>query len=58
MSIVLYLHAKLILMRNDDELIHSQKNELSHEFEIKDMGFLHYCLGLEVWWDTDQLILT
>eukprot|EP00253_Pinus_taeda_P034041 PITA_34041 len=33
----------------DDELIKSCKKDLAREFEMKDMGLMHYFLGLEVW---------
>ena len=39
----------------DDGLIPWLK-ESSQEFEMKDLGDLDYCLGLEVGWDKDQLI--
>eukprot|EP00253_Pinus_taeda_P021584 PITA_21584 len=33
----------------DDQLIQSCKEDLSREFEMKDMGLMHYFLGMEVW---------
>jgi hypothetical protein len=30
-------------------LIHSCKDDLAKEFKMKDMGLLHYFLGLEIW---------
>jgi len=30
-------------------LIHKCKRELASKFEIKDLGLMHYFLGLEVW---------
>ena len=33
-------------------MITSCKEDLAREFEMKDMGLLHYFLGLEIWqWD-------
>ena len=31
-----------------DPLIHQCKRELAFEFEMKDLGLMHYFLGLEV----------
>eukprot|EP00253_Pinus_taeda_P031093 PITA_31093 len=33
----------------DDQLIKSCKEEFAREFEMKDMGLMHYFLGMEVW---------
>eukprot|EP00253_Pinus_taeda_P025335 PITA_25335 len=33
----------------DDQLIKSCKEDLAREFEMKDMGLMHYFLGMEVW---------
>jgi len=38
----------IILSRNYDELIQWLKNELCQEFEMKDLGPLHYCLGYKM----------
>jgi hypothetical protein len=39
----------LIITRNVEKLINEIKKQLSKVFEMKDLGELHYCLGLEVW---------
>jgi hypothetical protein len=55
--IVLYVY-DLILTSNDDGLILWLKNELCKEFELKELGPLHYRLVFEAWKDKNQLILT
>ena len=35
----------------------SCKEDLAREFEMKDMGLLHYFLGLEVWQGDGELFL-
>ncbi len=30
-------------------MIHSCKDDLAREFKMKDMGLMHYFLGMEVW---------
>jgi hypothetical protein len=32
----------------DEQLIHSCKEDLTKEFKMKDLGLLHYFLGLEI----------
>jgi len=41
----------LIITRNFDKLINGIKVDMSQVFEMKDLGELHYCLGLELWRD-------
>ena len=39
----------LIITANAEKLIDEFKEQMSRVFEMKDLGELHYCLGLEVW---------
>jgi len=39
----------LIIARNPLKLIDGIKVQMSQVFEMKDIGVLHYCLGLEFW---------
>ena len=48
----------LIITGNACELITEIKNQLSQEFEMKDLGELHYCLGLEVWRESGKTMIT
>ena len=45
--IVLYVYD--LILTGDELLIHSCKADLAKEFEMKDLGLLHYFLGLEIW---------
>ena len=40
-----------------DPLIHQCKRELAFEFEMKDLGLMHYFLGLEVWQRPGEIFL-
>eukprot|EP00253_Pinus_taeda_P017631 PITA_17631 len=42
-------HKARFVARGDDQLIKSCKEDLAREFEMKDMGLMHYFLGMEVW---------
>eukprot|EP00253_Pinus_taeda_P030431 PITA_30431 len=48
----------MIITRNADNLIKEIKQQMSQVFEMKDLGDLHYRLGLEVWKDSGQTFLT
>jgi transposase InsO family protein len=48
----------LIITGNACKLIAEIKNQLSQEFEMKDLGELHYCLGLEVWKQSGKTMIT
>jgi hypothetical protein len=48
----------LIITGNANELIEEIKRLLSQEFEMKDLGQLHYCLGLEVWREDGKTLIT
>jgi hypothetical protein len=44
----------LIITGNVEKLIDEIKEQLSKVFEMKDLGELHYYLGLEVWRNAGQ----
>ena len=44
----------LIIIGNADKLIDEIKKQLSQFYEMKNLGELHYCLGLEVWRNAGQ----
>eukprot|EP00253_Pinus_taeda_P031592 PITA_31592 len=48
----------MIITGNANNLIKEIKHQMSQVFEMKDLGNLHYCLGLEVWKDFVQNFLT
>ena len=45
--IVLYVYD--FILTGDEQLIRSCKEDLAREFEMKDMGLMHYFLKSEVW---------
>eukprot|EP00253_Pinus_taeda_P035309 PITA_35309 len=42
----------------DDQLIKSCKEDLAREFEMKDMGLMHYFLGMEVWQEDGEVFVS
>jgi hypothetical protein len=46
-----------LFLTGDEGLIAWCKRELTSEFEVKDLGFMHYFLGLEVWQRQGKIFL-
>jgi hypothetical protein len=47
--LIIVIYVDDLKLTGDDQMIHSCKEHLAKEFEMKDMGLLHYFLGLEIW---------
>jgi hypothetical protein len=47
--LILVLYVYDLFLTGAKELITMCKKELASEFEMKDIGLMHYFLGLEVW---------
>jgi len=47
--LIIVLYVDDLILTSDEKLIHSCKEDLAKEFEMKDMGLLHYFLGLKIW---------
>ena len=47
--LIIVLYVDDLILTGDDQLIKSCKEDLAREFEMKDMGLMHYCIGMEVW---------
>ena len=47
--LIIFIYDDDLILNGDEQLIHSCEEDLAKEFEMKDMGFLHYFLGLEIW---------
>ena len=48
----------LVITGSNSSLIDKIKRSLLKEFDMKDLGQLHYCLGIEVWRNENSLFLT
>jgi hypothetical protein len=47
--LILVLYVDDMFLTGDENLIDGCKRDLTLEFEMKDLGLMHYFLGLEVW---------
>ena len=49
---MLLLYVDDLFVTGMDELIADTKRKIAAEFEMKDLGMMHYLLGMEVWQTT------
>jgi hypothetical protein len=47
--VILILYVDDIFLTRDEGIIAWCKREITSKFEMKDLGLMHYFLGLEVW---------
>jgi hypothetical protein len=57
-QVILVLYVDDLFLTGEENLIAQTKRELSVEFEMKDLGFMHYFLGLEVWQKPGEIFLS
>ena len=55
---IIALYVDALILTGDDQLIKSRKEDLVREFEMKDMGLMHYFLGMEVWQGDGDLFVS
>jgi hypothetical protein len=56
--LIIVLYVDDLILTGDEKLIRSCKEDLAREFEMKDMGLMHYFLGLEVWQGDGELFVS
>ena len=54
---ILLLYVDDVLVTSEDGLIVETKRNLAAKFEMKDLGMMHYFLGMEVWQSADGISL-
>jgi hypothetical protein len=47
--VILLLYSDDLFLIGEESLITQCKKELVYEFDMKDLGLMHYYLGLEIW---------
>jgi hypothetical protein len=55
--VILLLYVDDLFLTGEEKLIVECKKRLSVEFEMKDLGLMHYFLGLEVWKSPERIFL-
>jgi hypothetical protein len=55
--VILLLYVDGLLLTGEEKLINECKKRLASEFEMKDLGLIHYFLGLEVWQSPERIFL-
>ena len=56
-SLILVLYVDDLILTRVEQIARC-KRELTSEFEMKDLGLMHYFLGLEVWQRSDEIFLS
>eukprot|EP00253_Pinus_taeda_P030122 PITA_30122 len=56
--LIIVIYVDDLILTGDELLILSCKEDLAREFEMKDLGLLHYFLGLEIWQRSDGLFVS
>ena len=55
--VMLLLYVDDLFLIGEDKLIVDAKRKFATKFEMKDLGMMHYFLGMEVWSSTDGIFL-
>jgi hypothetical protein len=55
--VILLLYVDDLFLTGEEKLITECKKKLASEFEMKDLGLMHYFLGLEVWQSPERIFL-
>jgi hypothetical protein len=55
--VILLLYVDDLFLTGEENLITECKKRLASEYEMKDLGLMHYFLGLEVWQSLERIFL-
>jgi hypothetical protein len=56
-SVIFLLYVNDLFLTREEKIITECKKKLTTEFEMKDLGLMHYFLGLEVWQSPERIFL-
>ena len=57
-QVILLLYVDDLFLTGEEKLILDSKRKLAAKFEMKDLGMMHYFLGLEVWQKPGEIVLS
>ena len=57
-QVILLLYVDDLFLRGEEKLILDSKRKLTAEFEMKDLGMMHYFLGFEVWQKPSEIMFS
>ena len=55
-TLILVLYVDDLFLTGVERLVTWCKKQLSSEFEMKDLGLMHFFLGLEIWQQSDATL--
>ena len=55
--VILLLYVDDLFLTGNEKQIKERKKKLAEEFEMKDLGLMHYFLGMEVWQSSEGIFL-
>ena len=55
--VIILLYVDDLFVTGEDGLITDTKRKLATEFKMKDLGMMHYFIGMEVWKNVDGISL-
>ena len=55
--VILLLYVDDLSLTGNEKQVMESKKKLAEEFEMKDLGLMHYFLGLEVWQSSEGIFL-
>ena len=58
MPLILVLYVDDLFLTGSEPLMIKCKRKLASEFEMKDLGLMHWFIGLEVWKRVDEIFLS
>eukprot|EP00253_Pinus_taeda_P011305 PITA_11305 len=56
--LIIVLYVDDLILTSDDQLVKSCKEELAREFEMKELWFMRYFLGMDVWQGDGELFVS